>query len=180
MRAPNVVELENVSFDVISDDHVIWHQLAVRLDDNVDEVYGLLCAILDRVQLSGYSFADAVEEALNSLTGILAVRHSLTREKQVGLFGELIVLLAVAEETSSADAMNSWRGPLGEEHDFGLPNADLEVKTTLSERRAHWISTATQLVPTGKRPLYLLSIQITGAALDAGHTLPNSGFLGSI
>ena len=54
-----------------------------------------------------------------------------------------------------------------------MSEADLEVKTTTGERREHWISTTTQLVPTGDRPLYLLSIQLTAAALDAGHTLPS-------
>jgi hypothetical protein len=171
-RAPNVVEFENLDFEVITDDKGVWHQLAVRLDDNLDEVYALLCAILDRVQLTGEPFADAVDEALNSLTGILAVRHSLTREKQVGLFGELCVLLAVADETGCEAAVQSWRGPGREEHDFGMPLHDVEVKTTLGERREHWISTATQLAPTGGRPLYLLSIQLTTAAVDAGQTLP--------
>jgi hypothetical protein len=171
-RAPNVVAFQNLSFEVISHDKVVWHHLAVHLDDNLDEVYAFLCAILDRVQLSGEPFASAVEDALNSLTGILAVRHSLTRDKQVGLFGELCVLLALADGIGCDEAMRSWRGPYGEEHDFGIPNHDVEVKTTLSERREHWISTATQLVPTGDRPLYLLSIQLTTAALDSGHTLP--------
>lgn len=174
LRGPNVVEFENLSFDVITDEHGTWHQLAVQLDDNLDEVYALLCAILDRVQLSGQSFAEAIEESLDSLTGILAVRHSLTREKQVGLFGELWTLLALAEAGGGGGAaMDSWRGPLGEEHDFGMSDADLEVKSTTGERREHWISTTTQLVPTGDRQLYLLSIQLTAAAVDAGHTLPS-------
>jgi hypothetical protein len=173
VRAPNVAELENLRFEVISDNNVVWHQIAIGLDDNLDEVYALLCAVLDRVQLSGEPFADAVEGALDSLTGILAVRHSLTREKQIGLFGELCVLLALTGSLGADDAMSAWRGPLGEEHDFGMSDADLEVKTTLSERREHWISTATQLVPTGGRPLYLVSIQLTAAAVDAGHTLPS-------
>jgi hypothetical protein len=67
--------------------------------------------------------------------------------------------------------MDAWRGPFGEEHDFGT-DVDLEVKTTLSERREHWISTTTQLMPTGDRSLYLVSIQLTAAALDVGWTLP--------
>jgi len=171
-RAPKVVEFENLRFDVMSDGDVVWHQIAVRLDDNLDEVYALVCAILDRVQLSGQPFAEAVEEALNSLTGILAVRHALTREKQVGLFGELYVLLALAEIIGCGNALTAWRGPLSEEHDFGMPDVDLEIKTTLGERRDHWISTTTQLVPTGDRRLYLLSIQITAAAVDTGRTLP--------
>jgi hypothetical protein len=48
----------------------------------------------------------------------------------------------------------------------------LEVKTTLGERREHWISTATQLARTGDRPLYLVSIQLTSAGLGVGWTLP--------
>ena len=47
-RGPNVVEFENLDFDVITDESGTWHQLAVQLDDNLDEVYALLCAILDR------------------------------------------------------------------------------------------------------------------------------------
>jgi hypothetical protein len=146
--------------------------MAVRLDNNVEEVYALLCSIVDRVQLSHEDFAGAVEEALDSLTGILAVRRGLTREKQAGLFGELLVFLAVTDQSGADVATGAWRGPLAEEHDFGLAELDVEVKTTLSEQRHHWISSATQLVPTGSRPLYLLSIQLTAAALGAGWSLP--------
>ena len=76
--------------------------------------------------------------------------------------------------------MNSWRGPIGEEHDFGMSAPDVEVKTTLGERREHWISTATQLVPTGDRPLYLLSIQLTSAALDSGQHPSRPGLIGPV
>ncbi len=172
-RAPDIVELQNVSFDLVHDDGVMWHQLSIRLDDNVDEVYALLCAILDRVQLSGETFACAVEEALTSLSGILTIRRGLTREKQAGLFGELLVVLALAGDIGAVRAAGAWRGPLAEEHDFGLAEFDLEVKTTLSEQRHHWISSVTQLVPTGIRPLYLASIQLTAAALGTGWSLPS-------
>ena len=172
-RAPNVVEYENLSFsEVVEGGDLVWHRLAIRLDDNLDEVYALLCAILDRVQLAGEPFADAVESARDSLSGIIAFRHCLTRERQVGLFGELLVLLALTESVGPRDAMYSWRGPLGEEHDFGIVMSDIEVKTTLGERREHWISSTTQLVQTGERPLYLISIQLTTGALDSGLSLP--------
>jgi hypothetical protein len=171
-RVPQVVDFENLNFDAVHDNGTMWYQLAVRLDDNLDEVYALMCAILDRVQLSGECFADAAEGALDSLIGILAIRRALTRERQVGLFGELLVLLALADDVGPDAALASWRGPLREEHDFGLSDVDLEVKTTSGERREHWISTTTQLMPTGDRPLYMISIQLTLAALDTGWTLP--------
>jgi hypothetical protein len=171
-RAPDVVNLQNVSLDLIEDGGDMWQRVGIRVDDNVDEVYALVCALLDRVQLSSQPLADAVEEALASLEGILATRRAMTTEKQVGLFGELLALSALVEKFDAVTALTSWRGPLAEEHDFGLPSEDVEVKTTLGERRAHWISTSTQLQPTGVRPLYLLSIQLTSAAVDSGSSLP--------
>jgi putative PD-(D/E)XK family protein DUF4420 len=172
-RAPQVVEYENLTFQALSEEDGTWHRVSVGLDENLDEVYAFLCAILDRVQLAGEPFADAVDAALDSLTGILAVRQRLTQERQLGLFGELLTLLALVEKVGQGAAVGSWRGPLKEEHDFGLAQADFEVKTTLSEKREHWISAPTQLTPTGERPLYVVSVQLTTAAVDQGHTLPS-------
>ena len=101
------------------------------------------------------------------------MRVALSEEQQVGLIGELMVLLALAHADGPQNALAAWRGPLGEEHDFGTHAFDLEVKTTRGEKRDHWISGATQLEPTADRPLYLVSIQITTAAASTGHTLPS-------
>jgi hypothetical protein len=46
----------------------------------------------------------------------------------------------------------------------------MEVKTTLSEKRMHIIGSLTQLVPTGSTPLFVLSLQLTGAGAGTGHT----------
>ena len=172
-RMPNVVDFENVRSDSVVDGDVVWQELGVTLDDNTDEVYAALCSIADRVQLEGESFADAVEAVLDALAGIVSQRHGLSTERQVGLFGELVVLLALVNSGGVEPALAAWRGPSSEEHDFGTDNYDLEVKTTLSERRVHWISGATQLAPTGDRPLFLGSIQLTRAAVNAGSTLPH-------
>ncbi len=170
--SPDVVAFENIAFETITDDGVVWHQMMVLLDDNLDEVWAVLCTIVDRVQLGHQTFAAAVAESLESMSDILALRRGLTREKQAGLLGELLTLLALAEDVGPAMAAAGWRGPDSEEHDFGLAEDDVEVKTTRSERRAHWISSATQLMPTGDRALHLLSIQITLAAAGHGWSLP--------
>jgi hypothetical protein len=167
-----VADFENLSYEAIPAGGSQWQQLNVRLADNIEEVYALVCAILDRVQLAGEEFGEAVESTIASLTGILAVRQGLSRERQIGLFGELLVLLTLTCNRGESAALGSWRGPLGEEHDFGLEEADVEVKTTLGERREHWIGSAQQLSRTGNRQLYLLSIQLTTAALARGWTLP--------
>ncbi|WP_157173957.1 PD-(D/E)XK motif protein [Rhodococcus sp. JVH1] len=168
---PDLRLLANLDYDIIEDAGTMWHRLDVSYDDNLAEVYPVLCTTIDLVQLNGETFTDAVESVLAGLGDILTGRGGLPHEKQVGLFGELIVLLSIAQHYNSSDAVAAWRGPDREEHDFGLPDSDVEVKTTLSEQRAHWISSLTQLQPTVERALYLLSIQITSAANSTGATL---------
>ncbi len=169
---PDLVGFRNLTFDSLLEGTDVRHQLSVVVDDNIEEAYAWLCSVLDRVQLAGEPFAEAIETAVDSLEGLVALRRGLTRDQQVGLFGELIVLAALADGYSPSVALSAWRGPLGEEHDFGTQHEDLEVKTTLSEQRLHWISGAAQLVATGDRPLYVMSVQLTAAAVDAGRTLP--------
>ena len=64
-------------------------------------------------------------------------------------------------EGTGSEAVAAWRGPNGDEHDFDLGSEDLEVKSTTSEKRVHWISSLSQLNPTPGRRLWLLSIQLT-------------------
>jgi putative PD-(D/E)XK family protein DUF4420 len=128
----------------------------------------MLCAIADRIQLEGRPPAEAVTETLAGWRSVLAARTRMSPEAEVGLFGELLVLEALAADDPET---NAWRGALHEEHDFGLAATDVEVKTTSMERREHWISGLEQLTPTGQRPLLLVSIQITRGGAS-GRTLP--------
>jgi hypothetical protein len=169
---PDLDSLANVDYNVDHRDGVAWQRLDVTYGDNLTEIYAVFCAILDRVQLEGELFAAAVEAVLVGLGDILTGTDELSHEQQVGLFGELATLGSLAAATSPAAAIGSWRGPAGEEHDFGLESCDLEVKTTTSERRTHWIGSPTQLLPTPGRPLLLLSIQVTGAGTGPGAALP--------
>jgi hypothetical protein len=68
-------------------------------------------------------------------------------------------------------AVRSWNGPDAEEHDFSLETVDIEVKTTVSERRVHMIGSLTQLLAKPGRPLHILSLQYTRAGLGPGKTL---------
>jgi hypothetical protein len=132
--------------------------------------HAMLCVIADRIQLDKLDPIRAVAETLAQWRAVLATRSRLTTEDEVGLVGELLVLEALHTTTGSA-ALMAWRGAIEEEHDFGLADIDVEVKTTSTERRQHWISSLTQLVPSGSRPLALVSLQITRGG-DAGRTLP--------
>lgn len=168
---PDVTNLANLEYALEDQAGIVWHRLDVAYEDNLGEVYPVLCTVLDRVQLKGESFTDAVLSVLTGLGEILAGRGGLSREQQVGLFGELLVLLSLAAHLGPVAAVKSWRGSDREEHDFGLLDSDLEVKTTTFEERSHWINSLTQLYPSPGRALRLLSIQVTTAGAEPGMSL---------
>lgn len=148
-----------------------YFEVVVTLPTVFREAYPILCAIADRVQLKGASPAQSLRSTLEGMSSLLRPPESMSRERAVGLYGELLIVDGLISAIGEVEAVQSWRGGLAEEHDFGLPEFDLEVKTTTSERRVHWIESLTQLVPTQKRPLWLISHQITSAGAGEGRTL---------
>jgi len=129
----------------------------------------MLCAIADRIQLEGADPLVALYETLDQWREILAVRSRLSREAEVGLFGELTLVEALAT-LDGRESVSVWRGALQEEHDFGFPCLDLEVKTTTNDQRIHTIHGLGQLTPTAQRDLLLVSVQVTSGGA-AGRTL---------
>mgnify|MGYP003670697284 CR=1 FL=1 len=140
-----------------------WYQLSV-VGPAVQEAFPLLADVSDRVQLEGQSFVSAVTSALRSFRDFLAGVSKMSRQEEVGLFGELLVLEYLISNLPEHEAVAAWRGWDAAEHDFDLGDTDVEVKTTTSERRQHRIASATQLVPTPGRDLWLLSVQVTKAS----------------
>ncbi|MGQ4414156.1 PD-(D/E)XK motif protein [Streptomyces sp. SAS_269] len=135
------------------------------------EGYAILCLVADRIQLAGRSVFAAVTETIRSLGKLLRGQGSLSPEREIGLFGELVTLRSLVSSLGPEGAVGGWLGPVAEEHDFSLQEIDLEVKTTLSENREHWISSLTQLMPKVGKPLWLVSHQITAAGAGQGKTL---------
>jgi hypothetical protein len=168
---PRANALANIRVEVSVDNGVRYLDISTTDDRLIIEGYAMLSAIADRIQLDGADPLRALEETLATWRSILATRLRMTAEAEVGLVGELMVLEALIGGGGSMSAA-SWRGGDAEEHDFGLPDVDAEVKTTAGERRQHWIHGLGQLVPTGKTPLWLLSLQITRAGAGDGRTLP--------
>lgn len=150
-----------------------WFRLTVEATGMHYEAYVLIVSIVDQLE-SGASFRHAVSESLSSLKGLLSSRRRMTDEKEAGLIGELLVLDRTINQLGEDLAIQAWLGPLSEEHDFGFPRFDAEVKTTRSESRVHIIGSELQLQPTSDRPLYLVSLQITQAGASAdGFALPD-------
>jgi hypothetical protein len=134
------------------------------------DAYPLLCTIADRIQVDGIAPSKAIAQTIRKLGHLLRKEDVPSRELEVGLLGEIALVAALIRMHSPEFGISAWRGSNSEEHDFDVAQGDLEVKTTTSEQRAHWISSVTQLVPTGTRPLWVLSMQITYAG-EGGTTL---------
>jgi hypothetical protein len=100
-------------------------------------------------------------------------RQLLTRDEQVGLFGELwFLLMWLASKVSLPEAVNRWRGPFGARHDFESLELSIEVKATTSTRgRIHHINGIDQLAPPEVGRLLLFSLVLREDA-GAEHSLP--------
>lgn len=150
-----------------------WNAIGATWTHTPFEAYLFVCDVLDRVQLMQESLATATAVVLQGMSSLLRRQSALSREQEVGLLGELLVLESLLNSHSPEDALAMWRGPESEEHDFSLYDSDIEVKTTTSEERTHWISSTHQLSPVGSRPLMLVSIQLTPKMGLNSVALPN-------
>lgn len=164
---PDIAAYRHFEASHVARDGVTWCELKVLSESDLVEAYPVLCAVVDRVQLDGLSFHDAVIDALDTYRHLFAGLGRMSETEETGLVGEALTLLHLIGTIGAHDAITAWRGPEAEEHDFGLDSFDLEVKTTTAERPRHWISDLRQLVPTQDRPLWLLSVQVTTGGLGA-------------
>ncbi len=166
---PDLNRFAQVTVEQVDRDGDTWSVLSVPAREQRYEAYGFLTAVAEAMR-SGASFAAAANAALTNLRSLLTTRSRLTEEQQVGLVGELLAVRALLSAHSPSDVLHWWLGPLAEQHDLALPAYDVEIKTTLSERRRHIISGVGQLAPTPGRPLWLVSVQLTRGV--SGVTLP--------
>lgn len=170
-RPVPALDLENVQLNVIALGGDRWYELGIEYAHHPHESYLLISDITDLLQQEGVSFEVAVVSAVATFEQILAHSHSLSREKQIGLFGELLFLLRSVRSTSVEEGIAAWKGYAPNEHDFVFPTGAFEIKTTTTEARRHRISGLDQLRPLPDSPLWLISIQLTSATPTTGRTL---------
>lgn len=165
------LDMEYIALQVVSADQQRWYEIEIEYTEHPHESYLFLSDISDLLQQEGCRFDVSVEAAVSTFEQILAHSRSLSREKQLGLFGELMFLQHTIRETSVPAAISAWKGFAENEHDFVFRTGSFEIKTTTSEARRHRISSLEQLNPVPKSSLWLLSIQITAATPTTGRTL---------
>lgn len=168
---PDVAKWRNITFKPVASDDGDMAELTVVVDDNLHGAYGLLTSIADDLQIESEPLAVAVASAIQRHRGMFAGKAGLSPDKEVGLFGELLVLEQIIIMIGAGPAVVSWHGPLSEEHDFVFGEVHLEIKTTSGEQRRHMMHGFTQLVPLRGVPLSLVSIQLTRSNIDGGRTL---------
>lgn len=158
------------SIAVLDDEDAGLYVLKVEAGDQPEGAHSLAHAVHQGLT-QGRSFQDALDAAVDSFKELVAGRERMNDGQVAGLFGELLVLEHLMNTFDADLALNAWLGPRGEEHDFGLEQVDLEVKTTLSEHRAHVINGVNQLLSRADRELWLVSIQLTRVGQGHGATL---------
>lgn len=164
---PDLSEYEHLSAGVVRTEDRAWAELLIDDPDVFRRALPVVWRIADRIQLEQLDFAAAVIATLADFRELLEAASSLSPEREVGLFGELIVLDCLVTGLGGSEAVAAWRGPSGAGHDFDLGGGDLEVKSTTSETRIHWIGSLSQLEPTPGRTLWLLSVQLTTGLSEA-------------
>lgn len=170
-EVPELTTYRHLDVRVGTDPVGDWVELGASGRDVLRGAYSMLTAVADLVQLDGLDMGIAIRQAIASHRELLSALGRLSDHQEVGLFGELVILNQFIDSVGEQTAVNSWKGPDWEEHDFGFETIDLEVKTTLTEDRSHRISSLTQLEPSSNRTLWLVSVQLTTTGVG-GSSLP--------
>lgn len=167
---PDLTLSERLSWTTLSQNgHAIHGELSVWAGQQMFEAYLLVADIAAELGENG-DLQAALEAATSGFSELLETDHVLSQEKQIGLAGELVVIKHLLD-LGKDNVVDFWMGPHGAEHDFKFQAFDLEVKTTVSERRSHRIGNLSQLTPSANRPLFLASIQLTRTTSQLGFNL---------
>lgn len=144
------------------------------------EFYDFCCEVVDEVQNNGTSPSRAVDAEWGAWVRLLDREAILSREKQIGLIGELWFFQFLTKTYGFDFSLDSWHRDNSSEHDFCCTNFDVEVKSTTSEQRIHLISSMHQLEASSGRDLFLLSIQLTPSARSAAGSMSLSSVVNSL
>ena len=168
---PDFLPVE-ITYKVINGpDNLKLFRVSSRNQDIFREFYDFLVEVLERIQRDGEDALEAVNGAWSAWGKLLNRQSILSRDKQVGLIGELWCLRRIYEARGLDFALNAWHRKENSEHDFSFEDFDIEAKSTITEDRVHVIGSLMQLESTEPRELFLLSIQLTSAPAHANGSL---------
>lgn len=155
------------STSALAFENEVSHFLDIALEEEslTEEFDALICDVLGEGNIEpGSSRAGSVHSAIARWRSLLrlAAARSMSAERRLGLYGELVVLERLAAGLS--DPWRWWAGPHRRPHDFELDRVCLEVKTMGVGSQGIRVHGLEQLLPDTS-PLFLV-VAIVGE--DAG------------
>lgn len=123
--------------------------LLLRLEADSGDLEAFAAALFEGLlDFATASWADCLEAATAAVASFQSQRLAQTSlEQQVGLFGELLIMAIANEPDRLAIAWHHNRYAV---HDFSIGQMRLEVKSSSSPRRIHWISSGQTTPSTGE------------------------------
>lgn len=151
--------LQQIAAGDVAADGKRWLEISTTSKILFSNFYSLISQVAERV-VAGDPPQTSLADAISLWETLLREAVVLSDERQMGLFGELLLLerLIIARVESPIAA---WVGPAHETHDFRWGDCEFEVKSTSSRRRVHKIHGVNQLAPSVTSRLYLVSVQLS-------------------
>jgi len=147
--------------------------LECGLNAYIEEFTEIVNEISEKILADGSSPVTAVNEVISSWKAFWSQRPKeiLSDEQQIGLLCELKVFRFLAH-TDPANALDAWKGPLGEKYDFVLTDKVIEVKGTRSDNRIHKINGIDQLTAPVEKQLFIISYLVSKTKNQSSLCLP--------
>lgn len=167
------IPYSELSAEIVKDDTGLVLELSTKNQELFPEFHKFAEIIAENYEKPGQTAFGAIEIAIQKLKDLTSLRKFLSKEQQLGLYGELLFLRSLLHVVGPAGVIG-WTGrniEIPDRHDFRFKDIDLEVKTTKRNQRIHMIHGMEQLHPSLGHTLYLLSIKLENAGLENGKSL---------
>lgn len=168
-RKSRLSSLQNVLVRNVLIGGAVHTEVLTESRDLFRPIYALIADVLSRVAEGQVDVLVAIKQSMEEFHLLLSGQSGMSREKAIGLYGELWVLRSLIQ--AGAPSVDPWVGADRQLHDFRLDRVDLEVKTTTANVRRHEIHGLNQLTPSPGRKLILVSLRLGHAGAEPGESL---------
>lgn len=166
---PKTGELRNVSVSKVLIGGQSYAQVLTDSIQLFPSIYALIGDVLRRVEAGQTDCLIALADSLRNFEALLARAGGISRDEAVGLYGELLVLESLI--LAGKAGAKSWIGANRQSHDIRLVALELEVKTTTSNNRHHFVHGLNQLTPTPGHELHVISVRLGAPGSGVGRSL---------